>query len=86
MRGLRTDRTAQVVIAGHAFVQNLRSGRRPGTASARAGYRPAARPAGPGPPGSGRSTEGSQGSPSGHPRAAFHDRVQPFPARWRLEQ
>ena len=24
MRGLRTDRTAQVVIAGHAFVQNLR--------------------------------------------------------------
>jgi len=26
MRGLRTDRTAQVVIAGHAFVQNLRRG------------------------------------------------------------
>ncbi|MDI6105933.1 DDE-type integrase/transposase/recombinase, partial [Actinoplanes sp. NEAU-A12] len=24
MRGLRTDRTAQTVIAGHAFVQNLR--------------------------------------------------------------
>ncbi len=24
MRGLRTDRTAQVVIAGHAFTQNLR--------------------------------------------------------------
>jgi transposase-like protein len=24
MRGLRSDRTAQVVIAGHAFVQNLR--------------------------------------------------------------
>jgi hypothetical protein len=24
MRGLRTDRTAQVVIAGHAFVENLR--------------------------------------------------------------
>ena len=24
MRGLRTDRTAQVVITGHAFVQNLR--------------------------------------------------------------
>jgi hypothetical protein len=23
MRGLRTDRTALVVIAGHAFVQNL---------------------------------------------------------------
>jgi transposase-like protein len=26
MRGLRTDGTAQVVIAGHAFVQNLRRG------------------------------------------------------------
>jgi IS6 family transposase len=26
MRGLRTDRTAQTVIAGHAFVQNLRRG------------------------------------------------------------
>jgi transposase-like protein len=26
MRGLRTDRTAQAVIAGHAFVQNLRRG------------------------------------------------------------
>ena len=26
MRGLRTDRTARVVIAGHAFVQNLRRG------------------------------------------------------------
>ena len=26
MRGLRTDRTASVVIAGHAFVQNLRRG------------------------------------------------------------
>jgi IS6 family transposase len=26
MRGLRTDRTAQVVIAGHAFVHNLRRG------------------------------------------------------------
>ena len=24
MRGLRTDRTAQLIIAGHAFVQNLR--------------------------------------------------------------
>jgi transposase-like protein len=23
MRGLRTDQTAQVIIAGHAFVQNL---------------------------------------------------------------
>jgi IS6 family transposase len=26
MRGLQTDRTAQVVIAGHAFLQNLRLG------------------------------------------------------------
>ncbi|MBE1491016.1 transposase-like protein [Plantactinospora soyae] len=26
MRGLRTDRTAQVIIAGHAFIQNLRRG------------------------------------------------------------
>jgi len=26
MRGLRTDRTAQVVVAGHAFLQNLRRG------------------------------------------------------------
>jgi hypothetical protein len=26
MRGLRTDRTARVIIAGHAFVQNLRRG------------------------------------------------------------
>jgi hypothetical protein len=26
MRGLRTDRTATVVIRGHAFVQNLRRG------------------------------------------------------------
>jgi hypothetical protein len=26
MRGLQTDRTAQVVIAGHALVQNLRRG------------------------------------------------------------
>lgn len=26
MRGLRTDHTAQVVIAGHAFIQNLRRG------------------------------------------------------------
>jgi hypothetical protein len=24
MRGLRTDRTAQTVITGHAFMQNLR--------------------------------------------------------------
>jgi transposase-like protein len=26
MRGLRTDTTAQIIIAGHAFVQNLRRG------------------------------------------------------------
>jgi transposase-like protein len=26
MRGLQTDRTAQVVVAGHTFVQNLRRG------------------------------------------------------------
>jgi transposase-like protein len=26
MRGLRTDRTAQVITAGHAFIQNLRRG------------------------------------------------------------
>jgi hypothetical protein len=26
MRGLQTDRTAQLVIAGHAFLQNLRRG------------------------------------------------------------
>jgi transposase-like protein len=26
MRGLRTDKTAQVIIAGHAFLQNLRRG------------------------------------------------------------
>jgi hypothetical protein len=26
MRGLQTDRAAQVVIAGHAFIQNLRRG------------------------------------------------------------
>jgi hypothetical protein len=26
MHGLRTDRTAQVIIAGHAFMQNLRRG------------------------------------------------------------
>ena len=27
MRGLRTDRTARVIIAGHAFMQNLRRGK-----------------------------------------------------------
>jgi transposase-like protein len=26
MRGLRTDRTAKVIIVGHAFIQNLRCG------------------------------------------------------------
>jgi hypothetical protein len=26
MRGLKRDRTARVIIAGHAFVQNLRRG------------------------------------------------------------
>lgn len=26
MRGLRTDQTAQVIIAGHAFMQNIRRG------------------------------------------------------------
>jgi transposase, IS6 family len=26
MRGLRTDKTAQVIITGHAFIQNLRHG------------------------------------------------------------
>lgn len=26
MRGLKTDRTASVVITGHAFIQNLRRG------------------------------------------------------------
>jgi hypothetical protein len=26
MRGLQTDRTTQVIIAGHAFMQNLRNG------------------------------------------------------------
>jgi len=26
MRGLKTDRTASVIIRGHAFVQNLRRG------------------------------------------------------------
>ena len=26
MRGLKTDRTARVIIGGHAFLQNLRGG------------------------------------------------------------
>ncbi len=43
MRGLQHDRTAQVVIAGDAFVQNLRRGhpaRRRGTYAAIDGSRP----------------------------------------------
>ena len=26
MRGLKTDRTATVIVSGHAFIQNLRCG------------------------------------------------------------
>jgi hypothetical protein len=26
MRGLRTNRTAQIIVTGHAFVQNIRRG------------------------------------------------------------
>ncbi len=39
MRGLPTDRTAQVVITGHAFVQNLRRGQYEVGADARPGLR-----------------------------------------------
>ena len=39
MRGLRTDRTAQVVIAGHAFLQNLRRGHYELAANAHRGLR-----------------------------------------------
>jgi transposase-like protein len=42
MRGLQTDRTAQVVIAGHAFVQNLRRGHYELTADAGSALRTAA--------------------------------------------
>jgi transposase-like protein len=42
MRGLRTDRTAQVVIAGHAFLQNLRRGHYELGVDARAALRVAA--------------------------------------------
>jgi transposase-like protein len=42
MRGLQTDRTAQVVIAGHAFVQNLRRGHYELGADARPALRVAA--------------------------------------------
>jgi transposase-like protein len=42
MRGLQTDRTTQVVIAGHAFVQNLRRGHYELGADARPALRTAA--------------------------------------------
>jgi transposase-like protein len=42
MRGLQTDQTAQVVIAGHAFVQNLRRGNYELGVGARHGLRLAA--------------------------------------------
>jgi hypothetical protein len=42
MHGLQTDRTAQVVIAGHAFVQNLRRGHYELGADARPALRVAA--------------------------------------------
>ena len=42
MRGLQTDRTAQVVIAGHAFLQNLRRGHYEIDVDARPGLRVAA--------------------------------------------
>jgi len=42
MRGLQTDRAAQVVIAGHAFVQNLRRGHYELSVDARHGLRIAA--------------------------------------------
>jgi transposase-like protein len=42
MRGLQTDRTAQVVIAGHAFMQNLRRGHYELGANARPALRVAA--------------------------------------------
>jgi len=35
MRGLQTDRTAQVIIAGHAFLQNLRRGLKGATSASR---------------------------------------------------
>jgi len=43
MRGLQTDRTAQVVIAGHAFLQNLRRGHYELGVDARPAVRVAAR-------------------------------------------
>ncbi|GAA2216682.1 hypothetical protein ACFY2R_28115 [Micromonospora olivasterospora] len=42
MRGLRTDRTAQTIIAGHAFVQNLRRGHYELAADVQPGLRVAA--------------------------------------------
>ena len=39
MRGLRTDRTAQIVIAGHAVIQNLRRGHDELAADAPPAYR-----------------------------------------------
>ena len=42
MRGLQTSRTAQVVIAGHAFLQNLRRGHYELGVEARAPHRVAA--------------------------------------------
>jgi transposase, IS6 family len=42
MRGLQTDRTAQVIIAGHAFMQNLRRGHYELVADATAAERVAA--------------------------------------------
>jgi hypothetical protein len=42
MRGLQTDRTAQVVIAGHAFLQNLHRGHQELGVDARHGLRIAA--------------------------------------------
>jgi transposase, IS6 family len=42
MRGLRTDATAQVIIAGHAFMQNLRRGHYDLATHVPAGHRVAA--------------------------------------------
>ena len=38
MRGLKTDRAATVIIAGHAFIQNLRRGYHQLGVEARAGH------------------------------------------------
>jgi hypothetical protein len=42
MRGLRTDKTAQIIITGHALVQNLRRGHYELTADIRPAQRVAA--------------------------------------------